>query len=86
MSDTASFNGHGLATFMLSAIQVFGSLKNQPPAVQHSVQLYDVVCNEDGAKDASNHHIYLRARLEIGSAYVMYVALGFTTAAVSGDN
>jgi hypothetical protein len=39
-------------------------------------------CDELDDEDDLRHHVYLQSRLEMGSAYVMHVQLGFTTLVV----
>jgi hypothetical protein len=67
----------GLGTFMLSLLQVLARTGYVFPPVNHPT----ITCNKIHDKKESNlakHHIYLQARLEVGSAYVFYVKLGFT--------
>ena len=89
LSDTASFRGKSLCTFMLSLIQVLGFLGYTSPLidVDRLSEPFVLVCNEVvDAESKKTHHLYLQARIEVGSAYVMYVMMGFTTLATPGSS
>ena len=78
----SSFRGHGLATFLLSTIQVLGHLSYKTPKNPLTSKA-SITCHEiDDDKNHTRHHLYLQARIEIGSAYVTYVKMGFITLAV----
>jgi hypothetical protein len=80
LSETASFRGYGLAVFLLSALQVLGSLGYKAPHVPTSVPFH-IECDENiNDQSPTTHHLYLQARVEIGHAYSMYVQLGFINA------
>jgi hypothetical protein len=77
----SSFRGHDLASFLLSSIQVLGYLTNKAPQ-NPPISTGQISCNKDDDVVNLRHHLYLQARVEMGSAYVMYVKMGFTTNAV----
>jgi hypothetical protein len=78
---TSSFRGHGLASFLLSSIQVLGHLTYKAPS-NPPTSTAQISCNEDDDIVNLRHHLYLQARVEMGSAYVMYAKMGFTTNAI----
>ena len=84
LSPTASFRGLGLGTFILSLIQVNSFLGHKAPSIPDPSEPYRLECDERSNK--CTHHLYLQARLEVGSAYVMYVQLGFSSPVVGGAN
>jgi hypothetical protein len=84
LSDSSSFQGHGLGTFLLSLLQVMGFLGHNAHVINNPAAPFLLHCDERIQK--FTHHLYLQARLEIGSAYVMYVQLGFTSPVVVGHN
>ena len=84
LTDTSSFRGHGLCSFLLSMIQVLGSLGYKAPVVPEPAAPFPLQCDEQF--DKHTHHLYLQACLEIGSAYVMYVKLGFTSPVAPGND
>jgi hypothetical protein len=86
LSETSTFTGHSLATFLLATVQVLGALHYDAPDVSLESNVYRLICNEPLLSDYSpqSHHLYLQARVQRGSAYVMYVMQGFTTLAVAG--
>lgn len=75
LSPSASFRQKGIATFMLSMIQVLGHLGYQPPKVTDPTS-YSIPCNEN-MPAKKKHHLYLQARIEAYSAYTFYVKIGF---------
>jgi hypothetical protein len=56
---------------------VLGSLGYKPPIVAPS-DPFVLACHERGQGQHMTHHLYLQARLEMGSPYVSYVQIGFT--------
>jgi hypothetical protein len=85
LSSNSSFRGRGLASFLLSTIQVNSLLHYRPPK-NSPMSTVGLSCPEIVDDDSNNrHHIYLQARVEMGSAYVMYVQMGFTTPAVENS-
>jgi hypothetical protein len=72
LSPTTSFRHNGLATFMLSLVQVLAKIGyklppvNQPPLAQP--ESFIIHCHEPS--ETTNHHLYLQARIEVGLAYV----------------
>jgi hypothetical protein len=68
----SSFRGFGLASFLLSTIQVLGQLRYKPTPTTHILTTI-IQCDEVDHEDSLRHHLYLQSRLEMGSAYVMYV-------------
>jgi hypothetical protein len=85
LSDVATFRGRGMASFLLSTIQVLGFLGYIAPTLTHSDH-YNLPCDENADANHCTHHVYLQARIEMGSAYVMYVKMGFSTLAVSNGH
>jgi hypothetical protein len=86
LTENASFNARCLGTFLLSTIQVLAGLHYEDPSVPES-NIFDLTCNEPTElSDYSppSHHLYLQSRVQRGSAYVMYIMLGFTTLALPG--
>jgi hypothetical protein len=81
---SSSFWGHGLATFLLSTIQVLSFLGYTVPVVSDPSEPFTLDCKKHALITA--HHLYLQACLEIGSAYVTYLELGFTALAVGSGN
>ena len=80
LSDTATFRSKGLATFLLSTLQVLGSLGFKAPNVISS-EPFHVLCDERVTDQSlSTHHLYLQARVETEHAYLMYVEMGFNNA------
>jgi hypothetical protein len=81
LSDTGSFRGYGLSVFLLSALQVLGSLGFKAPHIPPLEPLF-IACDENMTEEdsPSTHHLYLQARIEPNHAYQMYVQLGFTNA------
>jgi hypothetical protein len=81
LSDTGSFRGYGLSVFLLSALQVLGSISFKALHIPPLEPLF-IVCDKDvtGEDSPSTHHLYLQARIEPNHAYQMYVQLGFTNA------
>jgi hypothetical protein len=77
LSDTARFCALGIGTFLLSCLQVLGSLGYKLPIVARS-DPFLLACHERGQGQLTTHHLYLQARLEMGSPYVSYVQIGFT--------
>ncbi len=77
LSDTASFRNLGIGTFLLSCLQVLGSLAYTSPIVARS-DPFQLACHERGQGQLATHHLYLQARLEMSSPYVSYVKIGFT--------
>jgi hypothetical protein len=77
LSDTARFRTLGIGTFLLSCLQVLGSLAYKSPIVARS-DPFQLACHERGHGQLATHHLYLQARLEMGSPYVSYVQIGFT--------
>jgi hypothetical protein len=77
LSDTARFRTLGIGTFLLSCLQVLGSLCYKLPIVAWS-DPFLLACDERGQGQLTTHHLYLQARLEMGSPYVSYVQIGFT--------
>jgi hypothetical protein len=77
LSDTARFCALGIGTFLLSYLQVLGSLAYKSPIVARS-DPYQLACHERGHGQLATHHLYLQACLEMGSPYVSYVQIGFT--------
>jgi hypothetical protein len=77
LSDTACFRALGICTFLLSCLQVLGSLGYKSPIVARS-DPFQLACHETGHGQLTTHHLYLQARLEMGSPYVSYVQVGFT--------
>ena len=70
-------------------IQVLGFLGYTAPNVsnEHLLDPYVLVCNEEvGDESSKTHHLYLQSRIEVGSAYVMYVMMGFNTLATPGSS
>ena len=77
-----TFRGRGLATFLLATLQLLGHIRYQvDPETSLDGTMIKYECKEDD-DDNRRHHLYLQSRLEFGSAYVMYVSMGFTTLAV----
>jgi hypothetical protein len=56
---------------------VLGSLGYKSPIVARS-DPFLLACHERGQGQLPAHHLYLQARLEMGSPYVSYVQIGFT--------
>jgi hypothetical protein len=79
LSDTARFCALGIGTFLLSCLQVRGSLAYKCPSVAR-LDPFQLACHERGHGQLATHHLYLQARLEMGSPYVSYVQIGFTNA------
>jgi hypothetical protein len=79
LSASACFRQKGLATFMLSLIQILGHTGYKPPVVDNSNDSYNICCDETSSPSnpTKAHHLYLQARVETESAYVFYVKLGF---------
>jgi hypothetical protein len=77
LSDTARFCALGIGTFLLSCLQVLGSLGYKLPILARS-DLFLLACHERGQGQLTKHHLYLQAHLEMGSPYVSYVQIGFT--------
>jgi hypothetical protein len=77
LSDTARFRALGIGTFLLSCLQVLGSLAYKSPIVARS-DPFQLACHKRGHGQLATHHLYLQARLEMGSPYVSYVQIGFT--------
>jgi hypothetical protein len=84
LSPTAAFRGLGLGTFLLSLIQVNGFLGHKAPPITDPSAPYRLECDKRATK--CTHHMYLQARPEVSSAYVMYVQLGFSSPVVGGGN
>jgi hypothetical protein len=79
LSPTTSFCSHDLATFLLATLQIMGTLGYKAPDATPT-EPYEIICDDREIPDIKKtHHLYLQARLEIGSAYAMYVLMGFTT-------
>ena len=76
LSDTATFRNKGLATFMLSLIQVLGYTGYNATSVPELEGPFTIPCDENAAE--KKHHLYLQARVEYYSAYSLYVKVGFT--------
>jgi hypothetical protein len=70
LSDTASFRALGIGTFLLSCLQVLGSLAYKSPNVARS-DPFQLACHERGHGQLATHHLYLQARLEMGSPCVL---------------
>jgi hypothetical protein len=77
LSDTARFCALGIGTFLLSCLQVLGSLAYKSPIVARS-DPFQLACHERGQGHLATHHLYLQACLEMSSPYVSYVKIGFT--------
>jgi hypothetical protein len=84
LTESSSFWEHGLATFLLSMIQVISFLGNKEPVEIDPSEPFPLPCDE--CLDKRTHHLYLQACLEIGSACMMYIELGFMTLAVGGGS
>jgi hypothetical protein len=56
---------------------VLGSLGYKSPIVAPS-DPFQLACHERGHGQLTTHHLYLQARLEMGSPYVSYAQIGFT--------
>ncbi len=58
LSDTATFSGQGLSTFLLSTLQVLGSLGFKAPHVSPT-DAFHIPCDEHVTDDSpSSHHLY----------------------------
>ena len=80
LSENATFRSKNLATFLLSTLQVLGSLGFKAPNVISS-EPFHVLCDERVTDQSlATHHLYLQARVETEHAYLMYVEMGFNTA------
>jgi hypothetical protein len=78
LSPNARFRQKGLATYMLSLIQVLGSIRYSAPTEVDPTGSYSVPCDEKISDvTEKKHHLYLQARIEAYSAYTYYVRLGF---------
>ena len=78
LSPNARFRQKGLATYMLSLIQVLGSIRYSAPTEVDPTGSYSVPCDEQISDvTEKKHHLYLQARIEAYSAYTYYVRLGF---------
>jgi hypothetical protein len=77
LSDTARFRALGIGTFLLSCLQVLGSLGYKSPIVARS-DPFQLACHERGHGQLTTHHLYLQGGLEMRSPYVSYVQIGFT--------
>jgi hypothetical protein len=77
LKDTAHFRGLGIGTFLLSCLQVLGSLGYKSPFVAKT-DVFCLACHKKGQDLHMTHHLYLQLCLEMGSPYVSYVQLGFT--------
>jgi hypothetical protein len=77
LSDTARFRALGIGTFLLSCLQVLGSLGYKSPIVARS-DPFQLACHERGRGQLTIHHLYLQACLEMCSPDVSYVQIGFT--------
>jgi hypothetical protein len=60
---------------------VLGHLGFKAPIVDPSSEAFLLCCDELTEDTYAPHHLYLQARVELGSAYVMYVLFGFKSAA-----
>jgi hypothetical protein len=81
LSQNSGFRGHSLASFLFSAIQVLGHMKNKAPKNPPTSTVRISLAEDDDIVNL-RHHMYLQARIEIGSAYVMYVKMGFHLTAI----
>jgi hypothetical protein len=66
--ETSTFRGFGLGTFLLSTLQVLGSLGYKALTVV-PFQPFHLNCHKGGQYQVFTHHLYLQARIEHGSAY-----------------
>lgn len=70
LSNTASFRGLGIGTFLVWCLQVLGSLGYKPPIVAMSDPFH--LCYKMGHNHHMTHHVYLQLCLKMGSPYVSY--------------
>ena len=81
---SSSFRSKGLGTFLLATLQVLGHIGLKKTRVAKSAS-FPVYFNEIRELPAAPHHLYLQARVDWGSAYIMYVLMGFKSAATVND-
>jgi hypothetical protein len=62
LSDTARFHALGIGTFLLSCLQVLGSLAYKSLIVAR-LDPFQLACHEMGHGQLATHHLYLQARL-----------------------
>jgi hypothetical protein len=82
--ETSTFRGFGLGTFLLSTLQVLGSLGYKAPTVV-PFQPFHLNCHKGGQYQVFTHHLYLQARIEHGSAYASYINIGFSRVLFEND-